>query len=416
LINAGAGMMAGTSPYAGVNIGKGLQAGTETLSKQREASKGEEEVNQRAKQLALEADKYLRQNTQMTPAQAATIENQKKQRELEGQKIEEAGWQKGAENILTGDTTYFNPRTGESGLLRRDGAWVPAKATPESGTTSPAATTPAVSTEPVTPTATLAPYNVPQLASNLEPSKSDIGYIGKGSPLSVAATKDLQTTITAQNKAAQSLPALQQDLAAMRYSFKTLTNGADADGFLSKLALQPGANFGDRLENAKRANALAVAAGEKPPFDPEKVAAAENINKIQNRMGLTFSAQISPREAFAGQKIGIESSPGLTNSAKGFQRLIAGFEAATQNTKDEMAFFQNYLKKNGTSLGWRQDFEAKNPAERYVVKGLIGTLPEYNQKHLNEDVLTLQKNPTPQNIAKFNQHYADTAEYFLGRR
>jgi hypothetical protein len=65
LMNAGFGMMAGSSPYAGINIGKGLLAGTETLTKQREADKGEEEVNQRARQLALTAQQHFfwRQNT-----------------------------------------------------------------------------------------------------------------------------------------------------------------------------------------------------------------------------------------------------------------------------------------------------------------------------------------------------------------
>lgn len=428
LMNAGFGMMAGTSPFAGVNIGAGLQQGVKTLESQRTADREEETVNQRARQLALEADKHLRSYTQLTPAGAATIENQRKQRELEESKIEEAGWQKGGENTLTGDTTWFNPRSGESGLLKRDGTWQKMAASPAATPAAPGATPPAPGVTPPTapmpppPAATPpaapapAPYNVSSLGSNLEPGESGIGFIGKGSPMAIASTADIQATTKAQNKSAQQLPALQQDIAAMKTSYATLTKDSDKDGFLSRLALQPGASFGDRLEYAKKANALAAAAGEQPKFDPEKVAAAENINKIQARMGLTFSSQISPREAFAGQKIGIESTPGLTNSPQGFRRLLAGFEAAAENAKDEHTFFQNYLKKNGTSLGWRQDFEAKNPAERYIVKHLIGTLPEYNQKHLSEDVEALKKNPTPENLKLFNQHYADTASYFLNGR
>src|SRR6266852_163914 len=67
-------MLAGTSPFAGVNIGKGLLAGTETLSKQREASREEESVNQRAKQLALQADQHLREYTQLKPGEAGRLE------------------------------------------------------------------------------------------------------------------------------------------------------------------------------------------------------------------------------------------------------------------------------------------------------------------------------------------------------
>jgi len=211
---------------------------------------------------------------------------------------------------------------------------------------------------------------------------------------------------------AKQLPALERDLAAMEFSYKTLTKDANKDGFLSRLALQPGAEFGERLENAKRANAGAIALGHKPPFDPDKVAAAENINKIQAQMGMTFASQISPRESFAGQQIGIKASPGLANSAKGFQRLIAGLKAATHNSRDEQAFFQKYLALNGHALGWRQAFEAQNPSEKYIVRGLIGMLPEKLQDHLSEAVKQLRSDPKKYK-STFDKHYNDTSSFFL---
>lgn len=442
LLAGSAATMAGTSPYAGVNIGQGVQAGVKQLGEQRKESREEESINQRAKQLSLEAQKHLDQYTRMTPKEAADIEQKQNT-------LEQAGWQKGSENILNGDVTWFNPRSGESGILKADGTWTPKGASappaPAAGTQPPVAPPPAGVQPPAPPPgaplpqagtplgaqppapppqapppqaaappiAPPPPMGVKDLASNLEPGSPGIGFMGKGSPLGTAATKDAQVEIARQSKAAAALPALRQDIEGMKLAYATLTKDTDKDGFLSRVALQPGATFGERLEYAKKANALKAAAGEPPPFDPEKVAAAENINKVQNRMGLTFSSQISPREAFAGQKIGIESSPGLTNTPRGFQRLISGFEAAAQNAQDEQAFFQNYLKKNGTSLGWRQDFEAKNPPERYVVRSLIGTLPPETQQHLAEDVEALRKDPSEKNKKLFNQHYMDTANYFL---
>lgn len=237
--------------------------------------------------------------------------------------------------------------------------------------------------------------------------------MGKGSPLGAAANKDAQVQIAANVKAAQQEGPLRQDIGNMKLAVATLTKDADKDSFLSQLALQPGASFGERLEAAKKANAIKIAAGEPPPFDPQKVAAAETINKIQNRMGLTFSSQISPREAFAGQKIGIESSPGLTNSPQGMRRLLATFEGLADQSRDERAFFQNYLQKNGTSLGWKQDFIKKNPDERYVVNSILGTLPPTTTQHLSEDVGALRKDPSEKNKKLFDQHYADTADYFL---
>lgn len=406
LMNAGFGMMAGTSPFAGVNIGKGLQEGVKTLESQRKEGREEESVNQRAKQLALEADKHLRQYTQLTPAAAATIENQKKQRELEEQRIEASGWVKGAENLLTGDTTFFNPRTGESGKLTKDGKWLKGGFAP--------ATAPASGSAPVAAEATTAPapFGEPSLAPNLEPPKSDIAYMGKNTPLAQAATKELQTTIAAQTKVAQNIPALEQDIKGMQLAYKTLIKDADKDGFLQRLATLKGANFGDTLELAKKANALKTAAGEPPPFDPDKIAAAETINKIQKRMGMVFASQISPREALAGQMIGIESTPGLTNSPQGFQRLLSGFIANTESTKDEHAFFQKYLQKNGHTLGWRQAFEKQNPPERYVVKALIATLPENLQQGLPEAVKQLRSDPKKYKPI-FDKFYSDTSDYFL---
>jgi len=106
LINAGAGMMGGTSPYAGVNIGKGLQAGVETLGKQREASREEESVNQRAQQLALTAQQHLDTMTKMTPYQAAQTE--------QAQSVLEAGnRQKLYENPIDGTSIWLNRSTGK---------------------------------------------------------------------------------------------------------------------------------------------------------------------------------------------------------------------------------------------------------------------------------------------------------------
>jgi len=103
LINAGAGMMAGTSPFAGINIGKGLQVGTETLAKQREASREEESVNQRAKQLALTAQTHLDSLTKMTPYQAGQLEQSQSTLKL----------QKLYENPIDGTTLYMNHSTGK---------------------------------------------------------------------------------------------------------------------------------------------------------------------------------------------------------------------------------------------------------------------------------------------------------------
>ena len=107
LMNAGFGMMAGTSPYAGVNIGKGPLAGTQTLENQRKESREDESVNQRARQLAQQAEFHRDEYTKMTPAQSAETEYKQSALEL-------ANLQKLYENPIDGSVLYIrNKATGK---------------------------------------------------------------------------------------------------------------------------------------------------------------------------------------------------------------------------------------------------------------------------------------------------------------
>jgi hypothetical protein len=69
LIAAGAGMMAGNSPFAGVNIGQGLGTGLKTLEQQRADAQKDTTIAQAAKRLELEAKQHEDQFTRSTPYQ-----------------------------------------------------------------------------------------------------------------------------------------------------------------------------------------------------------------------------------------------------------------------------------------------------------------------------------------------------------
>lgn len=425
LVAAGAGMMSGDSPFAGINIGKGLTSGVNYLGEQRKASREEEAVNQRARQLALEAEKHRDSLTKMTPYQAGQLEQQKRAQDNVETRLEQQNWQKGSENILTGETVWFKPPdqaiiVGPNGMRKA----TPEEAAQAIGTTgggnTPPAQTPATPPQQQT-AAEPPPLGVDTLAGNMEPKNAltNVGYLGKNSPLLSANKKENDTIIAQQAKNAAMLSPLKQGIEEMKLALKTLTKDKDADSFISQLGLQPGMNaleIDQKLNIMRTANANKIAAGQKPDFDPEKLAAAETINKVQQRLGLSYGAQLSPREAFAGQKIGIESTPGLTQSEKGLRRLLTGLEASYDEARDQQKFYQKYLEKNkGYALGWRQDFDEKNNPAKYVVRSLLNDLPEQNKKNLKEDVEILRKKPTPENIALFNKHYRDTADYFLGR-
>jgi hypothetical protein len=69
LMAAGLGMAAGTSPFAGVNIGQGGLQGLKTLEAQRAAGQKDETIAQSAKRLELEAKHHEDQYTRATPYQ-----------------------------------------------------------------------------------------------------------------------------------------------------------------------------------------------------------------------------------------------------------------------------------------------------------------------------------------------------------
>jgi len=78
LVNAGAKMATTVGPI-GSAIGAGLQAGTATLDKQRQALQTEEGVNQKAQQLYQQAKMHLDQYQRKTPHELATEQHQAQQ-------------------------------------------------------------------------------------------------------------------------------------------------------------------------------------------------------------------------------------------------------------------------------------------------------------------------------------------------
>lgn len=77
LTQAGLGMMAGTSPWAGINIGKGGMEGVKTLEDQRKQAREEVSANQRAQQLFLQAQQELNKYNRVPASTAAELKQRK---------------------------------------------------------------------------------------------------------------------------------------------------------------------------------------------------------------------------------------------------------------------------------------------------------------------------------------------------
>lgn len=135
LVSAGLGMMAGTSPFAGVNIGQGGLQGLKTLQDQREAARRQATIDQAARRLELEAKRHEDQYSRMTPYQKAQLERAERAAAIEALKPVQIG------QDAYGRPVYAkrNPKTGEYEEIRPTQEPVPAApAAPVAPVTAPA--------------------------------------------------------------------------------------------------------------------------------------------------------------------------------------------------------------------------------------------------------------------------------------
>jgi len=415
LISAGAGMMSGTSPYAGINIGKGLQSGVKTLEEQRSALATEEGVNQRAKQLMQQAQFHLDQYTKMTPYQQAEIANRKEMTEIAKANANLKGWVAGPENMVNGEKTFMKPSTGEVRIIKSDGSVISGNIDDPSSFTKTGKSGAAVpvSKEEQPPP----PMGQKELSSDLKPPENAINpsIYRKGSPALAQATQEMKNVTQLHTKEANNLGNEKLLVDNSKQAYGVLMKDQDQDGFLTKLATMRGNNVDERVRYARSLNEAARAAGKPPVINPEKIAAMEVISKDQKTLGMLFASNLSSREAFAGQQVGIESTPGLTQSPLGMLRLLAGYDAQLQYTTDKHAFFTNYIKKYGVATGWEQAFDKQNPPDRYVVRSMMENLPNRRAaEKLPEAVKILREHRNNPDVVKgFNKNYGNTASFWL---
>jgi hypothetical protein len=418
LINAGAAMMSGTSPFAGVNIGKGLQAGVKTLEDQRKQTTEEAGVNERAKQLIQAAEFHLDQYNKMTPKEQADVLDRKEQRNIQKEQANLKGWVAGVENPVSGEKSWIKPQTGEIRILKADGTIVSGNINDPSSFQK-TTTTDGVDKESKLPKAEQPPppMGQPELASDLKPPDGAVNtsmYRLKSAALT-QANAEMKAVTALQTKEATNMGAQKLLIDNSKQAFGTLMKDRDQDGFLTKLATMRGNNIEERIRYARSLNEGLVASGKPPAVNPQKLAAMEVISKDQNTLGMLFASNLSSREAFAGQQVGIASTPGLTQSPLGMLRLIAGYDAQHQYTTDKHAFFNNYIQKYGVATGWQQAFEKQNPPERYIVRSMMENLPNRRAaEKLPEAVKILRENKTNPDVVKgFNKEYGNTASYWL---
>ena len=134
LMSAGLGMMGGTSPFAGVNIGQGGLQGLKTLEAQRAAAQRDETIAQAARRLEIEAKHHEDQYTRMTPYQKAQVARAEQAAAVDALKPVQIGQNAYGQPIYA----KRNPKTGEYEPIQLPGQQ-PAPAAPSAPAPSPGA-------------------------------------------------------------------------------------------------------------------------------------------------------------------------------------------------------------------------------------------------------------------------------------
>lgn len=136
----------------------------------------------------------------------------------------------------------------------------------------------------------------------------------------------------------------------------------------------PGTAADFRTSLGKLITTFANITGTQPGVDPMKVAAAEDLNKLTQRMGINYlQTQLgSQREAAETiRNITDKAIPGINNSLMGGKVLTSMIGALNDRSIDQYNWQTEWAARNhGDLRGADQAFSQAHPAEQYINKAL----------------------------------------------
>jgi hypothetical protein len=184
-----------------------------------------------------------------------------------------------------------------------------------------------------------------------------------------------QREIEDQGKRAKAAYDQQYRLREMERQISNLTKDG---GFLL-----PGTNADMRLEVAKAANTFSTMFGGGPIFDPNNVAAGENLAKDSTQLGFATARQLGHEPGFIVSQ-SIKANPSMENSPMAFKRIVAGLREAANYEQDRLQFLESYRGKYQTTAGADALFRKLNPPEAYARRAILSTIDEEDLRHLRE--------------------------------
>jgi hypothetical protein len=196
-------------------------------------------------------------------------------------------------------------------------------------------------------------------------------------------------------------------LATMTNSLDSLTKGG---GFLV-----PGTAAELRVDIAKTGNTIMTMLGEKPIFDPDKIASAEEFVKDTNRLAITVTNQMlgGQREAASVIHGIVRSVPALSNTWLGGHLVADGLIAANQRVIDQRNFQTEWAARNrGNLTGSIEAFNNAFPAKIYAQK----VLDKYGLTENGFKGLTGLENAVKQKLIEPEQAAKIYQDQFAGKK
>lgn len=435
LARAGFATMAGTSPYAGINIGRGALEGVKQLEEQREALMKEEEVNHRARSLWQQAQHHADQYKYLTANQRADVETRAEAQRIAEEKDAyfppERNWD-GSSIVMLPKKPGYPPREFKQGP---DGTWqevgrgqAPSIARP----TPPAIPAPPPAVQPQPPVQTQPPAQPqptqPQPQPQPQPSQSSVAPVG-GSVVTATPQDMLNPPVKAErnpslgavyadpkrrqsgattaelesrklSKETQTANTLDQRATQIGRNLDVVTNWTrsldpkvNQNASLLKTIFDPGADGEQRMAAITRYNTYAANTG--LPQVPKDVMAAMVAMQKDAVLGgfRNITAEgLSAREAQPIIRAAMGVMPGMNTPESASRLLIAGMQQTAQAQRDKQAFFSDYRAKNGGfSEGWEEAFNKSHPPDLYVARTVMSVLPPEAKAALPANVQALRQ-------------------------
>lgn len=394
LLQAGLGMMAGTSPNFLTNVGTGGLKGAEAYQQRqqlnRENALAQSEINTRQGELGLEGKRVDIAGGQLALEAKKTAQD-----------IAASQTQQGLIGTETAAKRYQQTLT-PAGIIVRDitqplapphlitwselqnGSTIPGAgetSAPNGGSRSPSTNqsaapstnTSAAQNAPVT-AAPISPEGARPVADHTNPAEGFITTPPANIPINGMVFNPMGQEV-ARDQAVKGVEQARNDYQAgqaMKVQLDMMKDAAHSlpdTGFLSR-----GAGASARAAIAKNVNTALQTAGIQPWFDPNAVGSYEELNKLATRFGFDLARTLGSREAASIVSQAQSAVPSGENTKQGFERIVAGIEAMTQRQSDYYTAMQKWQQQSGGDIsGFDNWFNAMNPPEKYAKAAVLST-------------------------------------------